>query len=68
MCLRRVTYLNASGTLLDAHTVLARDRRAAETVLKTERVVLATGGRPRSDTHAQCVVIDVLCAPITASA
>ncbi|KAF0299049.1 Thioredoxin reductase 2, mitochondrial [Amphibalanus amphitrite] len=49
---KRVTYLNASGTMLDRHTVLAKDRKDVETVLQTDNVVLATGGRPRYPTFA----------------
>ncbi|XP_037092487.1 thioredoxin reductase 2, mitochondrial-like [Pollicipes pollicipes] len=44
---KQVTYLNASGTLLDRHTILARDKKDTETVVRAQTVVLATGGRPR---------------------
>ena len=41
---KKVTVLQGSGTILDAHTV--RVSGAEETHLKTERILIATGSRP----------------------
>ena len=41
---KKVTVLEGTGTILDAHTV--RVQGAEETLLKTERILIATGSRP----------------------
>ena len=41
---KKVTVLKGTGTILDAHTVQVRGE--AETLLKTERILIATGSRP----------------------
>lgn len=43
---RKVEYINARGTLLDANTVSAKLKNGTERQLKTNHVILAMGGRP----------------------
>ena len=39
-----VTYLNAYGTLVDAHTIKTVNKRGAESTITTKNIVLAPGG------------------------
>lgn len=44
---KKVMYKNATGTLVDAHTVKAVDKRGRVTEMTAQNIVLATGLRPR---------------------
>ena len=41
-----VTYLNAYGSLKDAHTVVATKKNGTEQVITADKIVIAVGGRP----------------------
>lgn len=43
---RKVEYINAKGSLVDAHTVTAKLKNGTERELKANHVLLAMGGRP----------------------
>ncbi|KAK3931005.1 Thioredoxin reductase 1, mitochondrial [Frankliniella fusca] len=43
---KKVEYINARGSLIDAHTVHAKLKNGTERELKTDHVLLAMGGRP----------------------
>ncbi|XP_015763830.1 PREDICTED: thioredoxin reductase 3-like isoform X1 [Acropora digitifera] len=44
---KKVSYKNATGTLVNAHTVKAVDKRGKVTEMTAQNIVLATGLRPR---------------------
>lgn len=48
MCVvsRKVEYINAKGTLIDANTVHAKLKNGTERELKANHILLAMGGRP----------------------
>lgn len=42
----KIEYVNGHGHFVDPHTVVAKLKNGTEKILKTERVVIAVGGRP----------------------
>ncbi|VEL13679.1 unnamed protein product [Protopolystoma xenopodis] len=44
---KSVTYINAYGTLIDPHTIKAVDKTGKDTIITADKVILATGERPR---------------------
>ncbi|EDQ90922.1 uncharacterized protein MONBRDRAFT_20369 [Monosiga brevicollis MX1] len=44
---KNVTYLNAYGSLLDAHTINTVNKRGKEQVITADKIILCPGGRPR---------------------
>lgn len=44
---KNVTYFNAYGTLIDAHTIKTVNKRDKETIITADKILLAPGGRPR---------------------
>ena len=44
---KNVTYLNAYGSFVDAHTILTVNKRGKEEVITADKIILAPGGRPR---------------------
>eukprot|EP00126_Sphaerothecum_destruens_P007693 Sdes_comp19950_c0_seq1m12451 len=43
---KNVKYINAYGKIIDAHTIAAFDKKNKETIITTNHIVIATGGRP----------------------
>jgi len=43
---KKVEYINGKGTIVDAHTVHAKLKNGKERELKTNDILIATGGRP----------------------
>ncbi|KAI4900654.1 hypothetical protein NFI96_025249 [Prochilodus magdalenae] len=48
---RKVKYLNMKGSLVDQHTIKARNAKGKEMTVTARNVVIATGGRPKYPTH-----------------
>eukprot|EP00730_Choanoeca_flexa_P019547 TRINITY_DN9554_c0_g1_i1.p1 TRINITY_DN9554_c0_g1~~TRINITY_DN9554_c0_g1_i1.p1 ORF type:complete len:501 (+),score=142.90 TRINITY_DN9554_c0_g1_i1:42-1544(+) len=44
---KKVTYLNAYGTFVDAHTIHTVNKRGKEATITADQIILAPGGRPR---------------------
>ncbi|NXC48418.1 TRXR2 reductase, partial [Penelope pileata] len=48
---KKVKYFNMKGSFSDPHTVRGLAKGGKETILTAERIVIATGGRPKYPTH-----------------
>lgn len=48
---KKVKYFNMKGSFSDSHTVCGIAKGGKETTLTAEKIVIATGGRPKYPTH-----------------
>ncbi|XP_021269010.1 thioredoxin reductase 2, mitochondrial isoform X2 [Numida meleagris] len=48
---KKVKYFNMKGSFSDSHTVCGLAKGGKETTLTAEKIVIATGGRPKYPTH-----------------
>uniref|UniRef100_A0A8C2U6M1 thioredoxin-disulfide reductase (NADPH) n=1 Tax=Coturnix japonica TaxID=93934 RepID=A0A8C2U6M1_COTJA len=48
---KKVKYFNMKGSFSDPHTVCGLAKGGKETILTAEKIVIATGGRPKYPTH-----------------
>uniref|UniRef100_A0A803Y1Y3 thioredoxin-disulfide reductase (NADPH) n=1 Tax=Meleagris gallopavo TaxID=9103 RepID=A0A803Y1Y3_MELGA len=48
---KKVKYFNMKGSFLDSHTVCGLAKGGKKTTLTAEKIVIATGGRPKYPTH-----------------
>ncbi|NXI71406.1 TRXR2 reductase, partial [Anseranas semipalmata] len=48
---KKVKYFNMKGSFSDPHTIRGLTKGGKETILTAEKIVIATGGRPKYPTH-----------------
>jgi pyruvate/2-oxoglutarate dehydrogenase complex dihydrolipoamide dehydrogenase (E3) component len=48
---KKVTYLNAYGTFVDAHTIRTVNKKNEESIITAKNVVIATGGKRSYSPH-----------------
>ncbi|KFV76857.1 hypothetical protein N308_04245, partial [Struthio camelus australis] len=48
---KKVKYFNIKGSFSDPHTIRGLTKAGKETVITAEKIVIATGGRPKYPTH-----------------
>ncbi|NWZ25845.1 TRXR2 reductase, partial [Asarcornis scutulata] len=48
---KKVKYFNVKGSFSDPHTIRGLTKGGKETILTAEKIVIATGGRPKYPTH-----------------